>query len=147
MIVLSQSIIPVYILKSWWLTIPRIARVARHAAESSMRRGTAADVNEPIERTGKRCRRLVAPLRVRWRASAARLAALHARFFLHVLLSRRDVRSRFSLSLLGRRDLLTRHGASVHGDTRVGSHRRPQERRAKVLPPAYLHTIASTNGL
>lgn len=31
--------------------IPRIARVARHAAESSMRRGTAADVNEPIERT------------------------------------------------------------------------------------------------
>lgn len=95
----------------------------------------------------KRCRRLVAPLRVRWRVSTARLTALHARFFLHDLLSRQDVRSRFSFSLLGRRDLLTRHGASMHGDTRVGSHRRLRERREKVLPPAYLHTIASTNGL
>lgn len=37
---------PVYIVKSRWF-----ARIARVAAESSMRRGTAADVNEPIERT------------------------------------------------------------------------------------------------
>lgn len=121
----------------WWFAI---SRIARYAAESSMRRGTAVDVNEPIERTGKRCRRLAAPLRVRWRASAARLAVLHARFFLHVLLSRRDVRSRFSLSLLGRRDLLTRHGASVQrGYARWESQTSARKTRESITPCIFTH--------
>ena len=116
-----------------------------------------------MNRSNKRkwCRHLVAPLRVRWRASTSWLAILHAPFFLHVLSFRWDIRSHPSLSLsvslssslslslsllspslflylssLGRRNLLTRHGASVHENPCVGSHRRPRE---SITPCIFTH--------
>lgn len=139
MIVLSQSITraPLYISKRGG------CRGSRESQGTPRKVLCAAEprrtlMNRSNER--KRCRRLVAPLRVRWRVSAARLAALHARFFLHDLLSRQDVRSRFSFSLLGRRDLLTRRGASVHGGyARWESQTSARETRESITPCIFTH--------
>jgi len=95
---LSRLRTPLYILKSWWFATLRIVRVARHAAESSMRRGTAVDVNEPIERTQTMPPPGCAPsCAVAYIRRAARRSP--SSFLPPRPPSRRDVRSRSSLFL------------------------------------------------